>query len=41
MARAVSANVSADVTYLVPGGNLLMAVVSCSSSAATSALDSM
>jgi len=41
IARPVSASVKADVTCWVPLGSRLMAAMSCSNSAATSALDSM
>jgi hypothetical protein len=41
IARPASARVRAEVTSCVPAGNGFKAAVSCSSSAATSALDSM
>ena len=41
IARAASARVRADVTYSVPAGSGFRTAVSCSSSAASSALDSM
>ncbi len=41
IARPASARVRADVTCWVPAGGRFMAAVSCSNSAATSALDSM
>ena len=41
IARPASAKVRADVTCCVPAGGGFMAAVSCSNSAATSALDSM
>jgi len=41
IARPASARVKAEVTCCVPTGSGLMAAVSCSNSAATSALDSM
>ncbi len=41
IARPASARVNADVTCCVPTGTGFMAAVSCSNSAATSALDSM
>jgi len=41
IARPTSPNVNADVTCCVPAGSDFMAAVSCSSNAATSALDSI